>query len=61
MRVTDHRQAKIINRLANQFADGDIERVQRAIGASSKNNQPAALEDVVRYLKQERGREQRVA
>lgn len=61
MRVTSSEQARVLSRLA-AVADGDIELVQQAIRASSKNKRPADFEEVVRYILQNRGkRGQKVA
>lgn len=49
MRVTDPEQARILSRLA-AVANGDVELVQQAIRASSKDNQPADFEAVVRQI-----------
>jgi hypothetical protein len=61
MRVTNPEQARVLNRLAT-VANGDIELVQQAIRASSKDNKPADFEDVVRYIvEKRRKRRQRAA
>lgn len=61
MRVTSSEQARVLSRLA-AVANGDIELVQQAIRASSKNKRPADFEEVVRYILQNRDkRRQKVA
>jgi hypothetical protein len=58
MRVTNPEQARVLSRLAT-VANGDIELVQRAIRASSKDNQPAEFEEVVRRILEMRRKRKR--
>jgi hypothetical protein len=59
MRATTEDQAKILSQLA-EVAGGDLELVQRAIRALSRDNQPADSKEVVRYIVRERADQARL-